>query len=99
MSFLTKILFKQFIFGSFRAKMWVQIRSKMAKKMLFPYQPPYYHPPVSLKTKFLIVLVKLKDELTDLHKILGTEVHFLLKLMASYCKKEAMASLGFIGPP
>ena len=65
---------------------------KMVKKVVFTLAtllPTQF----SLKTKFLPAIVSLhikqieRDELTDLHKV--PEVQFLLKLIASYCKRKA----------
>ena len=56
LSSLTKMLFKNFLFGPFATNIWVQVGSKIAKKIVFipatllPMQ-------FSLKTKFLIALV------------------------------------------
>ena len=37
-----KCCLRNYLFGPFGVKMWVQVGSKMAKKRLFSHQPPYY---------------------------------------------------------
>ena len=39
-----KFCLKNSIFGTLGAKMWVLVRSKIAKKRLFLYQPPHSKP-------------------------------------------------------
>ena len=39
MSFLTKILFKEFLIWAFWVKMWVHVGSKMAKRKKFFFIP------------------------------------------------------------
>ena len=53
MSFLNKMMFKEFLtFGPFGAKMWVQAGSKLGKKVAF-IQATLLSTQFSLKTKFL----------------------------------------------
>ena len=49
--------------------MWVQVGSKMAKKVFFIPQSPFADPVLS-ENEVLNNHSVLKDELTDLHKIL-----------------------------
>ena len=74
MSFLTKMLLKELFTWAILGQNVGQVGSKMAKKIVFipaTLLPTQF----SLETKFLTAmspntLSKLKDELTDLHKIL-----------------------------
>ena len=67
-------LIRNSLFGPFGAKMWVQVGSKMAKKVFFIptiFQPTQFSSKNKVFNSHSVpTLSKLKYELTDLHKIL-----------------------------